>query len=371
MSFLDGLFVDTSTELGVAPGLITLDATIEVGWIYQVGDSEGPCVLSLAPVPIADVVGHRIAVKVVRDGGGVMVIVPEGMTIEGDGGAVSGQVEVPHEAGQYREWICNASGLWLLVAGAAGGGGGDTGGGDGEPNPHVWTHADGGLDELDVTGLSGVLADPQPPAPHASTHAAGGSDEIVIAAGPPTAHAATHADGGADEINVAGLSGVLADPQPPAAHAATHAPGGSDPIAGGGDITAIITPGPVLAGGAASGDVTLAVRAAVAFAYAVTVQLDTAAAFNFRQSNTMTGDMAIQLTNPVTDREGAIWIRQDATGNRNVSSVTAAGYTTMSASGTIPIDKAASAVSVITYALCDVGGAKILYLGVITLKPVP
>lgn len=211
MSFLDGLFVNTSTELGVAPGLITFDATIEVGWIYQVGDSEGPCVLSLAPVPIADVVGHRVAVKVVRDGGGVMVIVPEGMTIEGDGGAVSGQVEVEHVAGNYREWICNASGLWLLVAGAAGGGGGDTGGGDAEPNPHVWTHTDGGLDELDVTGLSGVLADPQPPAPHAATHAAGGSDALVLGLGyaivPFTLRKVSTGVDVAEEIGVLRLAG--------------------------------------------------------------------------------------------------------------------------------------------------------------------
>lgn len=38
--------------------------------------------------------------------------------------------------------------------------------------------------------------------------------------GQPAAHAGTHEDGGADEINVSGLSGLLADPQTPAAH--TH-----------------------------------------------------------------------------------------------------------------------------------------------------
>lgn len=48
---------------------------------------------------------------------------------------------------------------------------------------------------------------------------------------PPTAHGATHENGGGDEINVDGLSGLLADPQTPLGHAATHAPGGSDPLA--------------------------------------------------------------------------------------------------------------------------------------------
>jgi hypothetical protein len=36
--------------------------------------------------------------------------------------------------------------------------------------------------------------------------------------GAPGAHASTHENGGGDEINVAGLSGELADPQPPKAH---------------------------------------------------------------------------------------------------------------------------------------------------------
>jgi hypothetical protein len=57
--------------------------------------------------------------------------------------------------------------------------------------PHASNHENGGSDEIDVTGLSGVLADPQTPA----------------------AHATTHQDLGADEINVAGLSGQLADAQ--------------------------------------------------------------------------------------------------------------------------------------------------------------
>jgi hypothetical protein len=46
----------------------------------------------------------------------------------------------------------------------------------------------------------------------------------------PYAHASTHANGGTDEINVAGLSGELADPQPPKTHAASHTAGNTDPI---------------------------------------------------------------------------------------------------------------------------------------------
>lgn len=48
--------------------------------------------------------------------------------------------------------------------------------------------------------------------------------------GAPAAHAASHENGGSDEINVAGLSGLLADGQTPLAHAASHKSGGSDAI---------------------------------------------------------------------------------------------------------------------------------------------
>lgn len=64
------------------------------------------------------------------------------------------------------------------------------------PSAHASTHEDGGSDEIDVTGLSGLLADGQT----------------------PLAHASTHEDNGSDEINVGGLSGVLADPQTAIAH---------------------------------------------------------------------------------------------------------------------------------------------------------
>jgi len=167
--------------------------------------------------------------------------------------------------------------------------------------PHAVTHQDGGSDEINVQGLSGVLRDlqrgkfsfvgnwddfPDPgepdrlafavdrltiyrdtgtewqkvatahwdyiegqpseyfPAPHATTHEEGGEDALTPAniganwnklvnkpsVFPPSGHAASHQSGGADEINVEGLSGVLADPQTPKAHASTHKSGGSDPL---------------------------------------------------------------------------------------------------------------------------------------------
>lgn len=47
----------------------------------------------------------------------------------------------------------------------------------------------------------------------------------------PNAHYLTHQDGGADEINVGGLSGLLADAQTPILHAITHQHSGADEIA--------------------------------------------------------------------------------------------------------------------------------------------
>lgn len=104
------------------------------------------------------------------------------------------------------------------------------------PTAHAVTHTNGGADELNVTGLSGLLADGQTPVPHAASHENGGADEISVAglsglladAQTPTAHAASHENGGADEISVAGLSGLLADAQTPLGHRASHISGGGD-----------------------------------------------------------------------------------------------------------------------------------------------
>jgi hypothetical protein len=73
---------------------------------------------------------------------------------------------------------------------------------------HASTHEDGGTDEINVAGLSGLLADGQT----------------------ALAHASTHENGGADEISVAGLSGLLADGQTPLTHASTHEDGGTDEV---------------------------------------------------------------------------------------------------------------------------------------------
>jgi hypothetical protein len=116
--------------------------------------------------------------------------------------------------------------------------------GTADPPLHALTHEAGGGDEINVSGLVGVLADPQMPDFHAPEHELGGGDQINVAglsgvlADPqvPDLHAPEHELGGGDQINVSGLSGVLADAQIPDLHATSHQSGGGDEI----DVTGLI-----------------------------------------------------------------------------------------------------------------------------------
>ena len=140
---------------------------------------------------------------------------------------------------------------------------------------HHATHENNGTDEISVSGLSGLLADPQTPTAHAANHGLLGSDPLLSAeftarkgatngyAGldsetkvpavnlggansptgsflandrtwkvptgmAPAAHHASHEKDGADQISINGLSGRAADAQPPLAHVANHQAGGID-----------------------------------------------------------------------------------------------------------------------------------------------
>jgi len=87
---------------------------------------------------------------------------------------------------------------------------------------HHTRHENGGGDEIDVTGLPGLLADAQTPDTHAAAHELAGGDLLSVAglagalADPqvPTAHAASHQTGQPDEIDVTGLAGETGTPQP-------------------------------------------------------------------------------------------------------------------------------------------------------------
>lgn len=103
---------------------------------------------------------------------------------------------------------------------------------------HATSHQNGGTDEINVIGLSGLLADAQTPLAHKTSHQDGGSDEIDVTglsgllatAQTPIAHKTSHQVGGSDALSVAGLTGLLATSQTPVAHASSHYSGGSDPL---------------------------------------------------------------------------------------------------------------------------------------------
>ena len=59
------------------------------------------------------------------------------------------------------------------------------------------------------------------------------SESDVVQVAGTGLHATEHEDGGSDEIDVSGLSGELADPQPPKAHKDAHKSGGGDAFASG------------------------------------------------------------------------------------------------------------------------------------------
>jgi len=118
---------------------------------------------------------------------------------------------------------------------------------------HAASHELGGGDDINVAGLSGQLADAQTPKAHKDSHdPQDGADKLDTAApgainaaasSTGVAHsfarsdhnhqhtAALHQAGGDAVINVAGLSGVLADPQVPIGHHTLHEEGNADALA--------------------------------------------------------------------------------------------------------------------------------------------
>lgn len=86
--------------------------------------------------------------------------------------------------------------------------------GDNAPQAHKATHQNGGADEIDVSGLSGELADAQTPKEHDLGGSEHGQDTLAnlnskisdatlddsSSARTPSAHASSHQNGGADEV---------------------------------------------------------------------------------------------------------------------------------------------------------------------------
>lgn len=73
----------------------------------------------------------------------------------------------------------------------------------GDVPAHHTTHENGGTDQVSVAGLLGVLANPQPPIiGSTATTAVAGNDSRLTDARTPLAHAVTHKSGGSDPIKL-------------------------------------------------------------------------------------------------------------------------------------------------------------------------
>lgn len=101
-------------------------------------------------------------------------------------------------------------------------------------------------------------------------------------------------------------------------------------------------------------------------AYAASVTLDTAIKNDFA-IGTLTGNIAITLSNPAAGRQGFIAVRQDATGGRTVS-IAASGYTNYRDVNTTDLvaSATANAITVYAYAMIVVGGVNMLLLSKLT-----
>ena len=92
------------------------------------------------------------------------------------------------------------------------------------------------------------------------------------------------------------------------------------------------------------------------FAYAASVTLDTAVHTSFDQTNTLTGNIAITLSNGAGRKSGSVKVVQDGTGGRTAT-FTATGATMVNLGGSIA--SAASAYSIIWYEFSTVNSVLI------------
>jgi hypothetical protein len=75
------------------------------------------------------------------------------------------------------------------------------------PATHHTTHEFGGWDPVDLTGMPGLLADPQTPDTHASSHEAGGADRVRIVSAGEASSATPEPDCDAcDQYNLTALA---------------------------------------------------------------------------------------------------------------------------------------------------------------------
>jgi len=311
MSFLDGLFTRSADiELSIAADPITADAYLTPGVLYLIEGSDDPITLTINGTALG-AAGKRLGIKVAAaaptpPGGVLEVVAPGGMLIEADDGSRASTVALTQSIGNYREWLCDADGVWILVAGAPSAS--DGGGGV----PPASTYESGGAEEIDVTELLGVLANAQRFELAKAAVLVGSRKRInLIEGGGVTITAAD--DPGNDRFNVT--------------------------------LTAVAT-----------------ADAAALFAWASNAaSINVSSGHNHAASNTLTGNSTLTLTNGVDGSHGLIFVKQDATGARTLA-FTIAGRTVLKDLNVPDTNPLATASAITVYQYYYVTIASVAYV---------
>lgn len=123
MSLLDQHFAALESRgLTVQQQDVPGESTLEPGFLYRVEGANQSAIFGIASHRLSDVVGQRLALKIVAPaetppGGALSITAPEGQLIEGDDGEFREHVSIGRQAlGSYREWLCDPDGYWLMVS---------------------------------------------------------------------------------------------------------------------------------------------------------------------------------------------------------------------------------------------------------------
>lgn len=106
-----------------------------------------------------------------------------------------------------------------------------------------------------------------------------------------------------------------------------------------------------------------------AFVYAAGISLDVSTANFFQQTDSMTGDTVLTLTNGVDGDEGTACFAQDAVGGHKITNVIAAGRTIRMQEGLVSLNTAAfivaSAKGYFSYRYATIDGTAYLLIGMV------
>jgi len=162
----------------------------------------------------------------------------------------------------------------------------------------------------------------------------------------PAAHASTHQNGGADEINVAGLSGVLADPQVPITESVQDIVGAL--FIDNSDLDLTYDDG--------AGTVVATIKPSAAPLSPATITLTDGATVTWatggaRQNNarvTLGGNRTLDITGEVDGATGLLIVKQDGTGGRTLT-LPGSSLVINDGGGTVTLSTGANEIDILTW----------------------